>query len=269
MGVFAQPLPQRAAPPLPDRRAAPPVARLPDATLLSRDDLTDSLAVFMVRLDAPLTAYLPGQYVSVGVFEGQQLVQRPYSIVSVDAGGCEVELFIRRVTGGALSSRLWSSRPGARIRVGPPRGLFTLDADDPRQRLFVCSGTGLAPFMAMLQSSAARADTTPVTLLHGASLRDELGFTRRIHAWVSAGLPVDHRPTISRPEDARNRGWSGDTGRVEAQLRRLCETGAYDPQIGVAYLCGNPDMISACAAVLEAAGSDLRDIHIERFRPGM
>lgn len=253
---------------LPARGAAPALSARPlatlNATLASREDVTATMAVFVVVLDAPLGAYRPGQYVSLGVERGGELIQRPYSIVSLGMSGTRAELLIRRLPDGRLSNLFWALPLGARVRVGPPRGLFVLDADDPRPRLLVGTGTGLAPLLAMLADSAARRDAALNILIHGVSYWAELAYGERIAGWAAAGLPIDYRPTVSRPHERRNAGWGGPVGRAEIQLARLLSESAA-ARGGVAYLCGNPDMIESCRRVLLAAGVTSADIHAEQF----
>jgi ferredoxin-NADP reductase len=250
---------------LPVTRTAPtrPVA-VANATLVSRVEVTGTLGVFAVVLDAPLGAYKPGQYVSLGVEHAGELVQRPYSIVSLGRGGTEVELFIRRLPDGRLSNMLWALTVGARVRVGPARGLFALDRDDVRPRLLIGTGTGLAPLLAMLDDACARADTTPNVLIHGVSWFAELAYASRVGDWQARGVPIDYRPTVSRPHERRNSGWEGPVGRAETQVERLLQD---NPALAdaPAYLCGNPDMIDACRAVLLAGGLAPHDIHAEQF----
>ena len=50
-------------------------------------------------------------------------------------------------------------------------------------------------------------------------------------------------PTISRPDDPRNEGWTGYTGRAEAVVRDVCQNEGLEPDDTVVYLCGNPEMI--------------------------
>jgi ferredoxin-NADP reductase len=261
--------------PLPEARpgrlhALPPPAvgarglPLANATLVSRYEVTGTLGTFVVALDAPLRAYSPGQYVSLGVEHAGQLVQRPYSIVSLDPAGSRVELFIRRLPDGRLSNLLWPLRPGARLRVGQARGLFTLDRADARPRIMVGTGTGLAPLLAMLEDAEARRDVTPNFLIHGVSYYAELAYGERIASWAASGVPIDYRPTVSRPRERRNETWTGPVGRAEAQLFVLLD-GSPEAREGVAYLCGNPDMIDACRAVLLAAGFAPADIRAEQF----
>ncbi|MEO8625272.1 MAG: FAD-binding oxidoreductase [Candidatus Limnocylindrales bacterium] len=237
---------------------------LANATLASRVEVTGTLGVFALVLDAPLGVYRPGQYVSLGVDAAGELIQRPYSVVSLDPSRTRVELFIRRLPDGRLSNMLWSPPLGARVRVGPARGLFLLDAADPRPRLLIGTGTGLAPLLAMLGDLSARGDTTPNVLIHGVSWFAELSYASRIRDWQAGGVPIDYRPTVSRPHERRNSGWDGPVGRAEAQVERLLLD---NPALvdATAYLCGNPDMIEACRRVLLAAGFAAADIRAEQF----
>ncbi len=268
MTALSRPLP---APAVPSLRSLPPQVRarhdpVANATLAARDDATATLAVFVVVLDQPLLKFRPGQYVSLGIADGAQLVQRPYSIVSVSQAGTRLELFIRRLPDGRFSNLLWRQAPGARLVVGPAKGLFTLDLDDRRPRVLIGTGTGVAPLVAMLESVALDSDHVPTVLLQGASFADELVFRDRVAGWVRDGLPLDYRPSVSRPQDGRNWGWAGRTGRVEALLETLLDEWRWLRAGGsTAYLCGNPDMVTSCSALLRSAGFAPHDIRVELF----
>jgi ferredoxin-NADP reductase len=179
-------------------------------------------------------------------------------------GGTSVEFFIRRLPNGRFSNLLWRQRPPARLVIGPPKGLFTLDAADRRRRIMVGAGTGLAPLLAMLDAAEADGVRTPTVLIHGVSTHDELAFRARIRSHAA----VDYRPTVSRPDDRRNAGWKGLTGRVDRQLQGLLDEWRWLRAGGsVAYLCGNPDMIADCTNVLRASQFDERDVRTEHFQP--
>lgn len=255
------PLPAETAPlpPVTDR-----LALEPNATIVLRHDFTESMAHFTIELDSGLGAFRPGQYVSLGVVDGDSTVQRTYSIVSWDTASQRVELFIRRSPNGALSGRLWPLAIGARVRVGPAKGLFVLDQSDSRQRLFIGTGTGLAPLIAMLHDLSSRADDAPNVLIHGVSYQDEAVYRHRIGAWIRSGLQLDYLPSVSRPDDPRNAGWTGLTGRADAVLARVLDEWP-DVRGGIAYMCGNPDMIESCTAVLRDGGFPDADIRAEQF----
>ena len=238
----------------------------PNATLAWRHDFTDSMTHFALDLDTPLATFKPGQYVSLGVHAGGALLQRPYSIVSYDAAARRLELFVRRVPEGALTGELWPLSSGARVRVGPAKGLFYLDETEQRQRLFIGTGTGLAPLLAMLDRMAELHDPTPCVLIHGVAYQDEAVYRGRLAAWMDAGVMVDYLPTVSRPDDPRNAGWEGQIGRADAVLRRVLDEWP-ETRDGVAYMCGNPDMIESCTTVLRDAGFAATDIRAEQFKP--
>jgi ferredoxin-NADP reductase len=248
---------------LPDYRVARSLPTA-NATLAGFAEVTATLGVFTVVADRPITGFKPGQYVSVGIVDGGELVQRPYSIVSLGAGGTRVELYIRRLPNGCFSNLLWTQRPPARLVIGPPKGLFTLDSADRRPRIMVGAGTGLAPLLAMLDAAEGDDVRTPTVLIHGVSSQGELAFRARIRSHGA----VDYRPTVSRPDDRRNAGWKGLTGRVDRQLELLLDEWRWLRAGGsVAYLCGNPDMIVDCTSVLRASHFDEGDIRAEHFEP--
>jgi CDP-4-dehydro-6-deoxyglucose reductase len=267
MTVMRQPLPPWTMPggPLPATTRARPIAA-PNATLAGRTEVTATLATFVVVTDSPVSGFKPGQYVSLGVYSGTELIQRPYSIVSLSDDRLRLEFLIRRLPDGRLSNLLWPLPAGDRVHVGPVKGLFTLDADDHRPRVMVATGSGLAPMLAMLESAFTNHDKTPSVLIHGVSFHAELAYQRQIAAWSAAGLPLDYRPTVSRPREVRNAGWVGPVGRAETQLEALLHEWRWLRAGGsVAYLCGNPEMTRACAEVLGAAGFAPADIRVELF----
>lgn len=239
-----------------------------NATLVARQNLTASVARFVVRPDGGVPPFKPGQYFALGLrVDGAPLLQRPYSTASPAGAVDELEFLIRRIATGAFTPRLWGISPEARVWLGPPRGLFTLRPDDRRTHLLVATGTGLAPFISMADTllrteptSAGDArlvhrpvDEPRVVVVHGVSHRAELAYRERLETWARAGR-LAYVPTLSRPADPANAGWTGATGRTETVLARVCETLEIDPERSVAYVCGNPGMIEAVTEVLRGRG---------------
>lgn len=236
-----------------------------NATLVERRDLSPSLSIFRLAPDARPEVGAPwfeaGQYVSVGLNVeepgGASSVQRAYSIASEPEERRWLELYIRRAspanTAHPLTHRLWQTDPGGRLYVSPKiTGHFTLEHTvplaDPRLRVLVGSGTGVAPFMSMVRSALRRGDLAlleRLVVLHGASHAHELGYHEELEAAERAGLRA-YVPTVSRP--AENPGWSGAAGRVETHfegepLRELerrigVGDGGLSPRTAVAYVCG-------------------------------
>lgn len=228
----------------------------PNASLVSRVDLTPSVARFMIRPDGGVSSFRLGQYFAIGLQVDGALRQRPYSTASPPGAVEQVEFLVRRVECGSFTPHLWRVPPAGRLWLGPPKGLFTLRPGDSRRHLFVSTGTGLAPFISMSEAILRSQDDGAgardaaigdgpgprIVVVHGVSHASELAYRDRLEAWSAAGR-LSYVPTISRAADPANAGWTGSTGRTEAILGRVCDTLDIDPDDTVAYLCGNPEMI--------------------------
>lgn len=250
-----------------------------NATLVGRDDLGPTVARFRVAPDGGVPAFVPGQYVALGLAVGGRLLQRPYSTASPDGSTKELEFLIRRIPGGAFTPHLWALAVGDRLRVGRPKGVFALRPDDERAHLFLATGTGLAPFVSMVASMRARRSaaqatgpaplppTAPIVVVHGVSNVTELAYSERFHEWANQDPQLRYVPVISRPADPGNAGWAGATGRLDTAVDSIWAQSSLGAHDTVAYLCGNPDMIAACTARLTALGLGPGAIVSEQYWP--
>ena len=254
------------APPLssPTLETVPVTSSLPvpNATIMGREDLTSAVARFRVRPDDGPTAFKPGQYLALGLEIDGRFLQRPYSSASAP-GGPDHDFLIRHVAGGEFTPSLWRLGVGARVRLGRPKGIFTLLEDDRRTHLFVATGTGLAPFMSMLDVLRARVGGPRSVVLHGVSAVAELAYRDRLAGLASSGL--GYIPVVSRPGALGPDGWSGRTGHVGEALHDLFVRGTVVPEQVVAYLCGNPAMIASVTRVLADAGVPPAAIRTEQY----
>ncbi|MFM2098269.1 MAG: hypothetical protein RIT06_897 [Chloroflexota bacterium] len=240
-----------------------------NAILAARIDDTETLARVWIKPDAEPAPFTPGQYVTIGVKVGEKFIQRPYSIASsaraLDGG---YELYLRLVRGGSFTPLAFALPVGHRMRVLAPKGRFTLAPDDTRTHLFVSSGTGIAPFVSMARTLLDDGTPRRAIYLNGVSYATDLGYRDLIDGWAATGTyPATYVPTISRPADPLNAGWSGRTGRVETIIRSALADLHVEAGNAVAYLCGNPDMIVAAEHELASYGLPTEAIHKELYWP--
>ncbi len=263
-----------------------------NATLVERADLSATLAIFRIRPDAiPPREQLwfePGQYISLGLNDGPARgtgsVRRAYSIASEPEERRWLEFYVRRIARPAsaypFTHLLWGMRPGDRMHVGSRiTGRFTVEhtvgLDDPRVKLLVAAGTGLAPFLSMVRSARRRLPRRPagrLVVLHGASHAHELGHREEIVRALT-DLGGDYLPTVSRPEGSP--AWDGATGRVESFLegdrlvaleRRLgFPPGGMVPQNAVAFVCGLQGTIAEALVRLARRGFVADDRRMRRL----
>ena len=233
---------------------------------LSRwEEIAPGLAIVGVQsMDQPFP-FEAGQYATLGLVgpEGK-LVQRPMSVSSSSDRLDEYEFFIRLVEGGAFTTLLWKRSVGDPINIKGPKGKFLLQ-DDGRRCLFVASGTGLAPFMSMIDTLRDRGQTREIHLLHGASYEHDLAWREELSGLEAGDFPLRYVATISRPEQSP--GWTGCTGRVEAIIEPQLDAQGLEPANTTIYLCGNPEMITAVDEIATGRGFAPEQIRKELYWP--
>ncbi len=232
-----------------------------NAEIIDIHYLSDTLAKFRIRPGDGLTKdFTPGQYLTVGDNNPVGSTRRAYSIASPPHEQRWYELFIRRVSeenaqsAYPLTHILFDRKPGDGVWIGPKvAGHFTLahtiKPDDPRLRIFVAAGTGLAPFVSIVQSAlhgSNNGDIPPHLILHGCSYPHELGYKEDLENAMKAMQKLGYIPTISRPHEASD--WEGETGRVETffdgerlddlEIRLGQKPGFLTPDNAVIYICG-------------------------------
>ena len=234
---------------------------------LSRwEEIAPGLAIVGVQSTDQPFPFEAGQYATLGLLgpEGK-LVQRPMSVSSSSDRLDEYEFFIRLVEGGAFTTLLWERKVGDAINIKGPKGRFLLQ-DDERRCLFVASGTGLAPFMSMIETLRDRGQTRQITLLHGASYDHDLAWREHLTALEETGeFPLRYVATISRPQASPS--WNGCTGRVETILESQLEAHGLDAGNATLYLCGNPEMITAVDEIATRRGFAPEQIRKELYWP--
>ena len=120
-------------------------------------------------------------------------------------------------------------------------------ASTPAHKVFVATGTGLAPMIAMLEATPVE---TKKTVVFGVRNEEDLFYVERLRSFENTEVVI----TVSRPSDS----WTGKSGRVTDHLS--CVT----PESEV-YICGNPDMVESVISALEAAGHSKELVSNEAF----
>lgn len=214
-------------------------------------------AAIVLELDiegAAAPAFLPGQYVNIDVPGSGQ--SRSYSFSSA-SGETRVGFLIKKIPGGLMSTWLEHAEVGTKLELTGPRGSFYL-REVQRPLLFLAGGTGLAPFLSMLEVLARTNPEQKVHLIYGVTrdldlvLVDEIeAYTKRLAnftfdtvvADVASSHPRKGWVTQHMPEDVLNGG---------------------DVDV---YLCGPPPMVDAVRKHLDDTGVRPNSFHYEKFTP--
>ncbi|MEX5746192.1 benzoate 1,2-dioxygenase electron transfer component BenC [Massilia sp. X63] len=220
--------------------------------------LSPSTFRFTVALDAPDSLdFLPGQYVNLTVPGTDQT--RSYSFSS--APGADLASFVvRNVPNGLMSSYLaGQARPGDAISFAGPFGSFYLR---PVQRplLLLAGGTGIAPFLSMLDVLAKQGFTQPVKMVYAVTNDHDLVELEHLDRIAAAHPQFEYLTCVSADASCHLRkGYA--TAHVEpAWLAGPKGGGDVD-----VYLCGPVPMVEAVRGWLDSVGVKPANFYFEKF----
>ncbi len=232
-----------------------------NATVVSRDQLSENYILIRVVTDEPRETFSAGQYTTLGLFgfelrvpyalpdrkpaPPEKLIQRAYSIASARDDSREFEFYLSLYREGQLTPRLFQLKPGDRLKVGTRIvGAFKMsEAPADKNILMIGTGTGVAPFMSFLRSHVHEKNHPRIALVQGAATLNELAYYAELKFMHRAFPPFTYLPTLTEPRPS----WLGHRAWIEEMLRSGVieeETGIpLDPQKTYVYLCGNPRMV--------------------------
>jgi CDP-4-dehydro-6-deoxyglucose reductase len=206
----------------------------------------------------------PGQFVSIivpGKGPGGRDLRRAYSIASgpelVRNGKSVLELCVKLVEGGPGTTYLNSMKVGDVLNGMAPYGDFTYKTKPNRHAIFISTGTGIAPFRAMVQSQVYQ-NQKPITttlLFGGREVHDLLYVDELNHS-----LGKQHFvKVLSKTKEE----FDGFRGRVTDWMRHHADKIHWRETDF--YICGNGAMIDEVKSILAAHEVEKTSIHQEVY----
>jgi ferredoxin--NADP+ reductase len=239
-------------------------------TLLDVQTLTPSLFTLRTTRDAGFR-FRAGQFARLGVTKADgSTVWRAYSMVSAPYDE-HLEFFSIVVPGGEFTSELSRLQEGDTLMVDKQAfGFLTLDRFiDGRDLWLLATGTGLAPFLSILQDLEVWERFERIILVYSVRHSAELAYQELIaelkdkEYLEGVADKLLFIPVVTREEVP---------GALHGRITTLIENGELERAAGLeltpehsrVMLCGNPQMIDDTRAVLKA-----RDMHLSLSRrPG-
>jgi len=228
--------------------------------VLSVHHWNDTLFSFKTTRDESLR-FENGQFVMIGLEVNGRPLMRAYSIASPNYEE-HLEFFSIKVQDGPLTSRLQHLKVGDDILVSrKPTGTLVVSDLNPGKHLYLLStGTGLAPFISVIQDPETYEHFDKVILVHGVRNINELAYQDLIENLLPNneffGEMVREKliyyPTVTR-EPYKNNGRLTDlmkSGKLFADIGLP----PINPEHDRAMLCGSPAMLKDTAEMLDSFG---------------
>ena len=200
-----------------------------------------------------------GQFVMIGLEVDGRPLARAYSVASPNYDE-HLEFLSIKVQNGPLTSRLQHIKVGDELLVSrKPTGTLVIHDLKPAKNLYLFStGTGLAPYMSLIQDIEVYDRFEKVILVHGVRKIDDLAYKD----FIENDLPNNeffgeeirnqliYYPTVTR-ESFKNEG----------RLTDLVKSGKLFDDIGLskmnpiddrAMICGSPEMLKDTQDLLDS-----------------
>jgi ferredoxin--NADP+ reductase len=205
-----------------------------------------------------------GHFTMVGLKVGDKPALRAYSIASANYED-HLEFLSIKVPDGELTSRLQHIQVGDEVLLGrKPVGSLVLTDLRPGRNLYLfATGTGLAPFLAIVRDPEAYEKFERVVLVHGVRQVSDLAYEEYLrqelleHEYLGEEIREKflYFPTVTR-EPYIHEGRITDhlrAGTIEQHLGLP----ALDPARDRAMICGSIDMLKDISALLDARGFEI------------
>ena len=220
------------------------------ATITAKKIWTAGLQTITIEAE-DVQPFEAGQFLQVGIYpkdrvgDEDAIINRPYSVASPH--GKHLEFFIVEVPEGELTPKLLALDVGAPVLVNDKAtGRFTLSKTPDAEHLWlIATGTGLAPYIAMLRTQTPWERFKKIVVVHGVRHLTDLAYTEELLGYrekypgrfeLVQSLTREQSPTALR-------------GRIPAlmasgQLEKVadCELSASTSSV---LLCGNPAMLDS------------------------
>jgi len=215
--------------------------------------LNDYLTALIIKVD--LGGYESGQFVRIGLRDGDEVIARPYSLVNTPQED-HLEVYFNIVEEGPLSPRLFALAAGDEVLVSDrPSGFLTISEVPPTKHLWmIATGTGIGPFLSILKSDAAWEKFENLVLCYSVSYAEELAYQDLIEQIAERrGEQFRYAPIVTR--ESRDGG-------LGKRVPSIMQDGSLEQFIGFeinadnshVMMCGSADMITDVSAALVDRG---------------
>jgi NAD(P)H-flavin reductase len=216
-------------------------------------------------------SFLPGQTVMLYVAPacaGRPAVNRTMSIASPPSEKTSITLAHNVSPMGPYSKWALSANVGDSMEFMGPLGAFILDRESHRKKVFVATGTGIAPFYGMAVDYLSTGGTDDVTLYWGLRYEEDIfwqkEFEQLSHSYSNFRLILMlSQPASTHGESTRGgpaASWVGKRGHVQDHIfgERNLSNADY-------YLCGSKVMVDDMREKLKANGVSDNQVKFELF----
>lgn len=161
----------------------------------------------------------------------------PFSIATSRTSLPNLGFVIREL--GDYTGQLGKIKPGQRVWLDGPHGVFTLNARNATGVVLIAGGAGIGPIMGILRELDDAGDRRPISLVYGNRCIEQMLFLKEFEA-MRERLNLDVHLVLDQPPE----GFEGHKGFIDREL--LSRVAGNPEHINWDYyICGPPPMVKA------------------------
>jgi len=205
--------------------------------------------LFRIESDIPIK-YEAGQFLTCDLPIGEKRNQRwrSYSIANWNARNGEIEFCISYKEKGPASEYFFKYiQVGDVFKCKGPEGSFLLPEQSDQNLFLICTGTGLAPYRAMIQKLIANNTSyDSLQLIYGTRKFEDIIYKSEMLQWPQHVLNFNTHICLSRETNLTELNASGvflHTGYVHQVYKTIFQNQQLDPTKSIFLICGWSEMI--------------------------
>jgi len=226
------------------------------ATVIQKNKLQPGILQLILQSQSPFN-YQAGQFLNL---TGANGITRSYSIASLPQANNQIELHIKKIASGNLSTWIFDELEIAQeVLISGPHGDCYYMTEHHRHQplLLIGTGTGLAPLYGIIQDALYQKHTQAIHLFHGSRATTDLYLVDTLLALKKQHKNFNYTPCLSGSSS-----FSGATkGRADViALQQHPKLKGWQ-----VFLCGHPDMVNTMKKKSFLQGAALQAIHTDSF----
>ncbi|MEO1436197.1 MAG: FAD-binding oxidoreductase [Bacteroidota bacterium] len=232
-----------------------------ESTVEKIEDQSPTTKRFWLKVpELEAIAFKPGQFVTMDlpIHEKRLKRWRSYSIANPPDGTNLLEFSIVHLEGGLASKYLFNEvKEGTSIRFKGPTGVFTLPEAINKDLVFICTGTGVAPFRSMILDLKAQPNfNRNIHLIFGTRTPENILYREEFEALAKEWPNFTYTVALSRDDS-----WEGPKGYVH----QVYEAAYADKKDVAFYLCGWSNMVDEARERLANMGFTEKEVFYELY----
>lgn len=214
--------------------------------LAAWNETHDVRSFLLAPEDGGRFAFMPGQFITIRVTDGDEVLERCYTLSSSAIGERTITITVKRKEGGRVSGLLHDTlKVGDIVEAFGPSGRFGPNRPDEKY-LLLSAGSGVTPMLSVVRTAVDLGIDLDAAFIHSARTPSDVIAHADLIALAMRLPGLRLVPIATRA----NGDWNGEHGRLDAdKLHRMV------PDVAErTVLCCGPDafmaaMREACAAL--------------------